>query len=82
MSELVDIIVAGVNAGALVLVALVSNRARQHSKAARQQVQNSHSTNLRDDLDGVHAVLDDVVVRLERIEVAQPRRRRRLFPTE
>jgi hypothetical protein len=76
VTELADIIVAGVNAGALVVVALLTNRARQHSKAAREQVQNTHSTNLRDDLDGVHRVLVSVVDRLDRLE---RRRRRPLF---
>ncbi|WP_157001419.1 DUF2746 domain-containing protein [Agromyces laixinhei] len=50
-----EILVAIVGAAGIVLVALISNRGRQHAKAARDQVQNSHSTNLREEMDERHA---------------------------
>lgn len=49
-----EVLVALVGAVGLVVVALISNRGRQHAKAAREQVQNSHQTNLRDELDTRH----------------------------
>lgn len=63
MSEAV--VVAIVTTVGLVVVAIISNRTRQHAKAARDQVQNSHSTNLRDELDNRHeenvGKLDDLL---------------------
>jgi Flp pilus assembly protein TadB len=50
----IEVLVATVNAAALLAVALVANRTRQHAKAARAQVQNSHNTNLREELDERH----------------------------
>lgn len=47
-------ITSSLSAVALVMVALISNRTRQHAKAAREQVANSHSTNLREELDDRH----------------------------
>jgi hypothetical protein len=44
-------IIAGVPA---LTAALLANRGRQHAKAARAQVQNSHNTNLREELDERH----------------------------
>jgi hypothetical protein len=44
-----EVLVAIVTTGGLVVTALLANRGRQHAKAI--QVQNSHSTNLREDLD-------------------------------
>lgn len=44
---------------------LISNRGRQHAKAARAQVENSHELNLRDDIDEKH---DANVSRLEQID--------------
>jgi hypothetical protein len=46
-----EVLVAIVTTGGLVVTALLANRGRQHAKATRVQVQNSHSTNLREDLD-------------------------------
>ncbi len=34
------------------LILAILNRTRQHAKATREGVENSHDTNLRDDLDG------------------------------
>ena len=51
---LVATITSSLSAVALVLVALISNRTRQHAKAAREQVANSHSTNLREEMDERH----------------------------
>lgn len=39
--------------------AVLANRGRQHAKAARVQVENDHSTNLRDDQDSIKAGTDD-----------------------
>jgi hypothetical protein len=75
-----EVLVAFVGAVGLVAAAL-ANRGRQHAKAAREQVQNSHATNLRDDIDHVKrqnedilAVLTDHSARIHRIE-HRPRRR-------
>lgn len=83
MNEIVvALTVAGVNALGLILVAVVGSSARSHAKAAgedaraaRVQVENTHSTNLRDDLDEVARKVDWL------IDVYQSEfpRRRRLF---
>ena len=77
-----DVLVAVISAAGLLAVALVANRGRQHAKAARQQVQNSHETNLRDDFDEMKAKIDTLIElsvaheeRLTRIE-GRPRIRR------
>lgn len=49
-----EVLVALIGGVALVVVAAISNRTRQHAKATREQVQNSHSTNLREELDERH----------------------------
>lgn len=49
-----ELLVAIIGASGLIGVALISNRGRQHAKAAREQVENSHQTNLRDELDTRH----------------------------
>ena len=59
-----EVLVAIIGGLALVVVAAISERTRQHAKAAREQVQNSHNVNLRDDLDRRFDRLD---ARLERI---------------
>lgn len=51
---MIEILVALVSAVGLVVVALISNRTRQHAKAARAQVENSHDTNLREEADERH----------------------------
>lgn len=60
-----SVVVAIVTTIGLIVVAVISNRTRQHAKAARDQVQNSHSTNLRDELDTRHVEnvgkLDDLL---------------------
>lgn len=50
-----DVLVAIVGAFGLIVVALISNRGRQHAKAAREQVENNHDTNLREELTDFHA---------------------------
>lgn len=42
-----EILVAIIGAAGLVAVAIIANRTRQHAKAARDQVENDHATNLR-----------------------------------
>jgi C4-dicarboxylate-specific signal transduction histidine kinase len=79
-----EILVAGITALGLIIVAAVGERTRQHAKATREQVQNSHTTNLRDDIDRIHFALDrlaDVPDRLARLERAHHRgcRRRGIF---
>lgn len=48
-----ELLVAIVGAVGLVAAAL-ANRGRQHAKAARAQVENSHSTNFREEFDRRH----------------------------
>jgi C4-dicarboxylate-specific signal transduction histidine kinase len=75
-----EILVAGITALGLIIVAAVGERTRQHAKATREQVQNSHTTNLRDDIDRIHEALDnlaDVPARLAALERAHHRRCRR-----
>lgn len=57
-----EILVAIVGTAGLILVALIGNRARQHAKATRDQVENSHTTNLREEADDRHR---ELVRRLE-----------------
>ena len=54
-----DVLVAIISAVGLLAVALVANRGRQHAKAARQQVENDHDTNLRVEGDDRHRELVD-----------------------
>lgn len=53
-----------IGGAALVVVALISNRTRQHAKATREQVQNSHSTNLREEMDSRHVETNGKLDRL------------------
>lgn len=60
-------------AGILVIVnTIVANRARQHSKATRAQVENDHSTNLREEGDERHAentgLLRDLLERISGVK--------------
>lgn len=57
-----DVLVAIVGAVGLLSVALVANRGRQHAKAAREQVENDHATNLRVEGDDRHT---EILQRLE-----------------
>jgi hypothetical protein len=57
----VEVIVAAITAGSVVVVALISNRTRQHAKAAREELQNDHSSNIRHDIDGLGHRLDSIV---------------------
>jgi hypothetical protein len=63
-----EVLVAIVGGLALVVNGLVANRGRQHAKAARKQVENSHSTNLREEGDERHEenkqLLHDVLERV------------------
>ena len=43
-----------VTTAGLIVVALIANRSRQHAKAARTQVENDHTTNLRVEGDDRH----------------------------
>ena len=66
------------------LAGLIVELIRRHSAVAkdvaitREQVQNSHSTNLRDDLDDLHSTVKLVLSSTEalRAELAQERRER------
>ena len=62
-----QIITAGITAASAVVVAIVgANQRRQHRtvRAVEEQVANSHTTNLRDDidrvLDGIEGIRDDM----------------------
>ncbi|MEX1655506.1 DUF2746 domain-containing protein [Streptomyces pseudovenezuelae] len=74
--------VALVGAGGTVIVALVGavvellrrqagaiNEVREHAQEARDQVANTHSTNLRDDLDAVASAIDRVLAHQEQHSV-------------
>jgi hypothetical protein len=82
---MVEILVAGITTLGLILVAVITNRTRQHAKATREQVENSHETNLRHDLDDHGRKIDSLAARFERFveiyEAEHPphRRRRRLY---
>ncbi|WP_157156266.1 DUF2746 domain-containing protein [Diaminobutyricimonas sp. LJ205] len=76
---MIEIIVATIAALGGVTAAFIANRGRQHAKAARAQVENSHSTNLREEADERHdenrrllmhlvRTSDDQAGRLERME--------------
>ncbi|MEU9057826.1 DUF2746 domain-containing protein [Streptomyces sp. NPDC048430] len=75
--------VAAVTAGGTVLVTLIGigaeflrrqtraiNEVREHTQEARDQVANTHSTNLRDDLDSVMFRIDRVLAGQERHDTA------------
>lgn len=51
---MIEILVAIIGGAGLVGVALISNRTRQHAKATRAQVENDHTTNLREEADQRH----------------------------
>ena len=61
------VLVALVTALGAILVALL-NRTRQHAKAAREQVENNHPKNLRDEQDERHG---ENVSRLDSLERGQ-----------
>jgi hypothetical protein len=67
--------VAAVNSVGLIVVAFIANRGRQHAKAAREEVQNDHSTNMRVEMDDRHL---DNVVRLQTIEDWQTEHQRQV----
>lgn len=56
-STIVATITSVGNVIGIVLAAVLANSARRHARAARTQVENGHSTNLRDDIDGIRADL-------------------------
>ncbi len=58
------VLVAVVTAGFSYL-GVTQERTRRHAKATRQQVQNTHETNLRDDLDDLKATVDRRFTRIE-----------------
>lgn len=60
---------------------VVADRTRRHAKAAREQVQNTHETNLRDDIDELKEAVTRIQDHLgiERTLDHRPRRRRGLF---
>lgn len=60
-----EIWIALIAAGASIVAAGIANRGRQHSKAARVQVENSHTTNLRDEQDGRHG---EILAALEEVK--------------
>lgn len=78
-----EVLVAAVTAAGLLAVALISNRGRQHAKATREQVQNAHPTNLRDDIDHLKDQNDQILDRLDgherRLERIERRRLRRFI---
>lgn len=59
---MIEVLVAIIGGAGLIAVALISNRTRQHAKATRAQVENDHTTNLREEGDDRHR---ELVHRLE-----------------
>lgn len=45
--NLTEVVVALIGTVGVIVVALIANESRRHSKAARHQVENDHSTNMR-----------------------------------
>lgn len=60
------ILVAGINTLGLVLVAVIGLRTKRDTKELREQVQNSHETNLRDELDERHESNATILKRIAR----------------
>lgn len=54
-ASIVAILVACITGIPGIVAAVLANRGRQHARAARIQVENDHTTNLRDDQDEKHA---------------------------
>lgn len=52
--EVAQIVAAVATAVGLVIVAVITTRTRHDARAARAQVENGHSTNLREELDERH----------------------------
>lgn len=51
---MIEVIVAAISASALVVVAVINGGLRRRVKSIQGQVQNDHSTNLREELDDRH----------------------------
>lgn len=64
-----EVLVALLGAVGLLATGLLANRGRQHAKAARDQVENHHNTNLREEGDERHAenkaLLETVLTRVD-----------------
>jgi hypothetical protein len=56
--EIAMLAVACVGLLGTIVTVWFSRSAKQNAEAAKEQVQNSHGTNLRDDLDGIKAMVD------------------------
>ena len=74
-----ELLTAIIGAAGLLSVALISNRSRQHAKATREQVQNSHSTNLRDDFDLMKRQNETIIAKLDAHEHRLVRMERRRY---
>jgi hypothetical protein len=74
-----EVLVAIVTTGGLVITALLANRGRQHTKATRDQVQNSHATNLRDDFDAMKRQNETIIAKLDAHEHRLVRMERRRY---
>jgi hypothetical protein len=53
--EIAMLAVAVISAASSIAGAIIANRGRQHAQAARVQVENNHSTNMREEADERHA---------------------------
>ena len=69
---MIEIVVAVVAAVAAITSTAIANRGRQHAKAARVQVENNHSTNMREEGDERHEenkkLLNDVLDRISGVK--------------
>lgn len=64
MTEVLVAIIGGIG---MVTTALLANRGRQHAKATREQVENHHDTNMRDEGDQRHNQNVKTLARLETV---------------
>lgn len=61
----IGLVLVALITGGFGYLAVAQERTRRHAKAAREQVSNTHETNLRDDLDEFKADVDHRFTRLE-----------------
>jgi hypothetical protein len=68
------VLISVITASATVIVAVIGvlgERLRRSVRTIRQQVQNDHRTNLRDDLDGIRDLVTTVASDLRRVDRGQ-----------
>lgn len=71
MSEATAVVLAAIITGGFGVIIAYVGRVEKHAKAAVDQVKNSHTTNLRDDMDAMHADIRGVLDRQTRVMTLQ-----------